>query len=279
MIGSVFGGVGGMLFGGIAGGLSGAWVSSIRNRQEAEGRREVEEVLRNVDGWDGNLNRGSVRVHRGRNHLIAVSSNPNGGNSILRLRYNGTGNRRAASGTPEGTNQAENGEIMEQALADLLLRMSYMHGLGPGLGPRGYGNILIQPDLSYEELLERYGLGNENRRGASQEIIDSYPVVVVGQDEASKQCISKANEEESTKPSSESDSMTDKAFDYGTCNICLEDYQKGDHLKSLSCPHSFHKECIDKWLKQVASCPICKKEVEMYKEQKGGDKKPSAVVK
>ena len=42
-------------------------------------------------GWDGNLNRGSVRVHRGRNHLIAVSSNPNGGNSILRLRYNDTG--------------------------------------------------------------------------------------------------------------------------------------------------------------------------------------------
>jgi hypothetical protein len=96
---------------------------------------------------------------------------------------------------------------MEQALADLLLRMSYMHGLGPGLGPRGYGNILIQPDLLYEELLERYGLGNENRRGASQEIIDSYPILVVGQDEALKQCILKGNEEESTKPPSESDLM------------------------------------------------------------------------
>ena len=243
MIGSVFGGMGGMIFGGIAGGLSGAYVSRVRNQDATNGAREVEEVLRNRTSVVSN---GNIRVHRGRNHLIAVSSDGNGGNRILRLRYNGNGQQGGA--TIVGANAEENA-AMEQVLSELLLRMSFMHGLG-----RGYENVVIQPNLSYEELLQRYGMGNENR-GASLEVIDSYPIVVVGHDDKKREI------EDEKETAMKSDEITD----YGTCGICLEDYQQGDRKKRLSCPHSFHKECIDRWLKEVSSCPICKKDVEMYK--------------
>merc|ERR1711976_181297 len=108
-------------------------------------------------------------------------------------------------------------------------------------------------------------MGNENRRGASAEIIDSYPVVVVGEEDCAAKKVDEQNNCETSVKSNE----------YGTCGICLEDYRNGDTKKCLSCPHSFHKDCIDRWLKRVASCPICKKEVEMYKPQEMDDKKPA----
>ena len=48
-----------------------------------------------------------------------------------------------------------------------------------------------------------------------------------------------------------------------TCNICLEDFKEGDEMRKLhGCGHAFHDECINRWLSRVASCPICKKELE-----------------
>ena len=41
------------------------------------------------------------------------------------------------------------------------------------------------------------------------------------------------------------------------CPICLEDYVSGATLRRLHCSHQFHKPCLDKWLEQKATCPIC----------------------
>merc|ERR1719420_2908393 len=47
-----------------------------------------------------------------------------------------------------------------------------------------------------------------------------------------------------------------------TCNVCLEDFKCGDEVRKLNaCPHAYHKECIDRWLSRVPSCPICKAEL------------------
>ena len=43
-----------------------------------------------------------------------------------------------------------------------------------------------------------------------------------------------------------------------TCNVCLEEFQKGDQLRILPCFHKFHVKCIDKWLKQSKFCPTCR---------------------
>ncbi|KAK2651399.1 hypothetical protein Ddye_011255 [Dipteronia dyeriana] len=45
------------------------------------------------------------------------------------------------------------------------------------------------------------------------------------------------------------------------CCICLARYADNDELRELSCLHFFHVECVDKWLKINASCPLCKTEV------------------
>ncbi|KAL3650866.1 hypothetical protein CASFOL_007269 [Castilleja foliolosa] len=45
------------------------------------------------------------------------------------------------------------------------------------------------------------------------------------------------------------------------CCICLSKYVNNDELRELPCSHFFHKDCVDKWLKINASCPLCKAEV------------------
>ncbi|KAE8729541.1 Phosphatase 2A regulatory B subunit family protein [Hibiscus syriacus] len=45
------------------------------------------------------------------------------------------------------------------------------------------------------------------------------------------------------------------------CCICLAKYVNNDELRELPCSHFMHKECVDKWLKINASCPLCKSEV------------------
>jgi hypothetical protein len=45
---------------------------------------------------------------------------------------------------------------------------------------------------------------------------------------------------------------------YKSCSVCLEPYQIHDTIRTIPCFHSFHVGCIDPWLRQKASCPICK---------------------
>ncbi|KAK1305760.1 E3 ubiquitin-protein ligase [Acorus calamus] len=45
------------------------------------------------------------------------------------------------------------------------------------------------------------------------------------------------------------------------CCICLAKYADNEELRELPCAHFFHMECVDKWLKINALCPLCKCEV------------------
>ncbi|KAL4296293.1 hypothetical protein GQ457_12G032070 [Hibiscus cannabinus] len=43
-----------------------------------------------------------------------------------------------------------------------------------------------------------------------------------------------------------------------TCSVCLEQVSVGDLIRSLPCLHQFHANCIDPWLRQQGTCPVCK---------------------
>ncbi|KAK9916631.1 hypothetical protein WJX75_005132 [Coccomyxa subellipsoidea] len=72
----------------------------------------------------------------------------------------------------------------------------------------------------------------ESRKGASTQQIEHLPTVIVGASGVGpdKEC---------------------------KCPICLEDFSPGAVLHRLPCNHQFHRDCVDKWLTQKATCPIC----------------------
>jgi hypothetical protein len=44
------------------------------------------------------------------------------------------------------------------------------------------------------------------------------------------------------------------------CPICLGDYKDSDMLRLLpDCGHVFHLKCVDCWLRQHSTCPLCRK--------------------
>jgi len=95
----------------------------------------------------------------------------------------------------------------------------------------------LNPDgMSYEQLLEEFGDGSENKKGASRAKIDALPTTKIGR----SQDLRKLEK----------------------CSICIEEFQKGQRMKTLPCLHVFHDACIDKWLTFNATCPICKHVIE-----------------
>jgi hypothetical protein len=46
------------------------------------------------------------------------------------------------------------------------------------------------------------------------------------------------------------------------CQICMEDFEEGDDLRTLPCFHLFHSHCVDQWLKVNSICPICRHKLE-----------------
>ncbi|BDA40512.1 probable E3 ubiquitin-protein ligase RNF12-A at C-terminar half [Coccomyxa sp. Obi] len=72
----------------------------------------------------------------------------------------------------------------------------------------------------------------ESRKGATTQQIEHLPTVVVGASGMGpdKEC---------------------------KCPICLEEFVPGAVLHRLPCSHQFHRDCVDKWLAQKATCPIC----------------------
>ncbi|XP_019380662.1 PREDICTED: E3 ubiquitin-protein ligase RNF6 [Gavialis gangeticus] len=46
-----------------------------------------------------------------------------------------------------------------------------------------------------------------------------------------------------------------------TCSVCINEYVMGNKLRQLPCMHEFHIHCIDRWLSENSTCPICRQPV------------------
>jgi hypothetical protein len=157
-----------------------------------------------------------------------------------------TSRRRAYAGAAavaHGGNQA----IQQHRLFSTILRMSQGQLLNGAdhLGAR----LLDLDNLSYEDMLSIFGNGDENC-GASITDISLLPVFTVTQDDV----ITTVSAADGTC-SQEGDELNSNQY---CCSVCLENYRIGEHKKILPCFHNFHENCIDQWLIQNGSCPICK---------------------
>ncbi|GMY36653.1 Ubiquitin--protein ligase [Fagus crenata] len=48
------------------------------------------------------------------------------------------------------------------------------------------------------------------------------------------------------------------------CIICLEEWENGDLAYQLPCVHVYHNDCIDRWLEDNQSCPVCRYSMPSY---------------
>ena len=115
----------------------------------------------------------------------------------------------------------DNSQINNGGIEDLV---SQIMGFG-FLGANG-----IDP----QEFLQSLGL---RERGLDQETMQGLATVKFNKDK------SKNLDEESKK-----------------CSVCLTDFEDGEMIKFLPCTHRFHGDCIDPWLKDHSTCPLCKKD-------------------
>mmetsp|Transcript_31519 Transcript_31519/g.39511 ORF Transcript_31519/g.39511 Transcript_31519/m.39511 type:complete len:198 (+) Transcript_31519:93-686(+) len=67
------------------------------------------------------------------------------------------------------------------------------------------------------------------------------------------------DEQERNEDEEKGSISTKKVNETMTCCICLINFQENEELVRLvSCHHSYHEECITKWLNHKSSCPLCK---------------------
>ncbi|KAL4112992.1 hypothetical protein QTP88_016702 [Uroleucon formosanum] len=57
--------------------------------------------------------------------------------------------------------------------------------------------------------------------------------------------------------------MDDKEIvgDGDCCAVCIEPYRPSEVVRILPCRHEFHKSCVDPWLLEHRTCPMCKMDI------------------
>lgn len=47
------------------------------------------------------------------------------------------------------------------------------------------------------------------------------------------------------------------------CVVCVSHMESEDLVRVLPCMHKFHATCIDNWLRQNPTCPLCRQDVSL----------------
>ena len=231
VIGSVFGGAPGALIGAAAGGIMDG-ITRWNNHRAAQ--LQGQQVggpgggaAAAAAGGGANQGRVSVTTRRlpGGMQMVMVRSNgPLDAEALM--RHTGTGALPADFGGGGFGGAGANASTVDRMIMQMLMAAAAQQGAA---NPE---------NMTYEELLQRFGVGTDNR-GAEEATLDALPLTTV------------KNVEEDLPHENER-----------TCGICLEDFAVGDEIRKLPrCKHVLHKGCGDQWFRRVANCPICKTEI------------------
>nr|XP_023899094.1 E3 ubiquitin-protein ligase SDIR1-like isoform X4 [Quercus suber] len=117
-------------------------------------------------------------------------------------------------------------------------------------------------DLDYDTLRALDSVNTSTTPSMSEEEINTLPVHkyrVAGSENSSRQQASSSSGPGETKQDfRKADGSIRGPDDELTCSICLEQVNMGELVRSLPCLHQFHANCIDPWLRQQGTCPVCK---------------------
>ncbi|GLT89056.1 hypothetical protein SLE2022_070590 [Rubroshorea leprosula] len=116
-------------------------------------------------------------------------------------------------------------------------------------------------DLDYDTL-RALDADNVPTDSMSEEEINALPVhkykVSAPQSDSSMQQASSSASPQTKQNHSNTVESMKGSEDELTCSVCLEQVNVGDLVRSLPCLHQFHANCIDPWLRQQGTCPVCK---------------------
>lgn len=54
------------------------------------------------------------------------------------------------------------------------------------------------------------------------------------------------------------DDMLDENTKQAECSICMDNVVVGEEIVVLPCSHWFHHDCVEAWLKEHDTCPVCR---------------------
>ena len=56
------------------------------------------------------------------------------------------------------------------------------------------------------------------------------------------------------------DSVLDQAPAF-SCTVCLTDIDQSEELVTMSCYHTYHLDCLSRWMRNALTCPLCRTEM------------------
>jgi hypothetical protein len=131
---------------------------------------------------------------------------------------------------------------------------------GQGLQPSGLSlsNLIGGNFANFRSHLAL--MGRENFTANDYEVLSQLDVInqSLGQGQqqrgATEQMINRLPLHSMTQSEIESKAGSNSA----QCSICMETFNEGDVVRVVMCMHSFHRDCLDPWLRLHPTCPICK---------------------
>ncbi|KAK6270215.1 hypothetical protein POUND7_007320 [Theobroma cacao] len=111
------------------------------------------------------------------------------------------------------------------------------------------------PDEEEEDLTER-----ALEESASEFETSNYNMVPA-KDSSVKKMLKRVRVEPAKRGKKQEKPIKKRRLEAENCVICLEELKVGSDAFQMPCSHTFHGECIKKWLKQSHYCPVCRFEM------------------